>query len=110
MHALRLPNAAAGTLLAVGVSQAADAITFVRLLLEHGPAAEANPLAATLAAQGHLGLLLLAKALVVVLVVLVVLLGQRRYPVAMALMATVGVGAGLLGASSNVFVLLQSSG
>ncbi len=107
MRSLRLPHAAAAVLLGVGAAQASDAITFVRLLMEHGTAAEANPIAASLAGSGMLGLLLVAKALVVVLVVGVVLLGSRRYPAAAALVATLGVGAGLLGATSNVLVLLH---
>ena len=107
MRSLRLPHAAAAVLLGVGAAQASDAITFVRLLIDHGTAAEANPIAATLAGSGMLGVLLLAKAMVVVLVVGVVLAGWRRYPVAAALVATLGVGAGLLGATSNVLVLLH---
>jgi hypothetical protein len=107
MLTFRLPHAAAATLLGVGAAQASDAITFVRLLIEHGTAAEANPIVATLAGSGMLGLLLVAKMLVVALVVGVVLLGWRRYPVAAGVVATLGVFAGLLGATSNVLVLLH---
>jgi hypothetical protein len=107
MTTIRLPHAAAATLLAVGAAQASDGITFVRLLIEHGPAAEANPIVAALASAGMLGLLLVAKVAVVALVVGVVLLCCRRYPIAAGLVATLGVFAGLLGATSNVFVLLH---
>jgi hypothetical protein len=107
MSTLRLPHAAAATLLAVGAAQASDAITFVRLMLDHGPAAEANPLASALAAGGWLPGLLAAKVLVVALVVGMVFAGARRYPLATALVVTLGVEAGLLGATSNVLVLLH---
>ena len=107
MLAFRLPHAAAATLLGVGAAQASDAITFLRLLASHGVAAEANPLAATLAAAGLLPVLLVAKALVVLLVVGTVFLGAQRYPYASAAVLTLGIGAGLLGATSNVLVLLN---
>ena len=109
MHVItrHLPHPAAGTLLAVGAAQAADAITFVRLMIAHGPAAEANPLVAHLVASGSLGLLLAAKVAVVLLVSGVMLLGWRRYPLASAAVATLGVAAGILGATSNVLVLVH---
>src|SRR3954452_18136749 len=109
MTTFRLPHAAAATLLGVGAAQASDAITFIRLLIEHGTAAEANPIVAALAGSGMLGLLLVAKGVVVAMVVGVVLLGWRRYPVAAGLVATLGVFAGLLGATSNVLVRLHPS-
>jgi hypothetical protein len=107
MRTLRIPHVAAAVLLGVGVAQASDAITFVRLLVEHGPAAEANPLAATLAGLGLLPLLLVAKAATVGLVVAMAAVGWQRYPLATAAVATLGVFAGLLGATSNVLVLLD---
>jgi len=109
MPTFRLPHVAAATLLGVGVAQASDAITFLRLMLEHGGAAEANPIVAAIAGSGAAPLagLLLAKVLVVALVVSAVLAGWRRYPLATAAVVTLGVGAGLLGATSNVLVLLN---
>jgi hypothetical protein len=107
MRALRVPHVAAAVLLAVGVAQATDGITFVRLLIEHGTAAEANPVAATLAGLGLLPLLLVAKAAVVGLVVMVAVAGWQRHPLATAAVATLGVAAGLIGATSNVLVLLD---
>ena len=107
MPTLRLPHLAAATLLGVGAAQATDAITFVRLMLDHGPAAEANPLAAHLMGSGMLGTLLLAKVATVLLVLAAVLVAQHRYPWVAALVVTVGVGAGLIGATSNVLVLLH---
>jgi hypothetical protein len=103
----RLPHVAAAVLLGVGLAQATDAITFVRLLVEHGSAAERNPVAASLAAVGLLPLLLLGKAAVVGLVVAVALYGWQRHPLVTAAVATLGVAGGLLGATSNVLVLLD---
>ncbi len=107
MSNVRLPHVAAAALLAVGSAQATDAITFLRLQLAHGAAAEANPVVASLARSGMLDVLLLAKVVVVLFVVGVVLLGWRRHPLATALLMTFAVGAGLVGAASNVFVLLN---
>jgi hypothetical protein len=106
---LRVPHAVAGVLLAVGAAQAADAVTFLRLMRDVGPAAEANALVATVARAGQLPALVAAKVGLVGLIVLVVALVGRRYPVAGALVATLAVGAGLLGAWSNVWVLLGPS-
>lgn len=106
-RSLRVPHAAAGVLLAAGSAQAADTVTFLRMLHDVGPAAEGNPWVAASAAGGHLLPLVAAKAGLVALVVLVVLLGAVRYPVAGALVATLAVAAGLLGAFTNVHVLLD---
>lgn len=105
--ALNRPRAAVAVLLAAGSAQAADAITFVRLMLDHGPAAEGNAWVAAAVGEGHLLPLLAAKAGVVGLVVLAVALLDARYPVAGALVATVAVAGGLVGAWSNVLVLLE---
>ena len=104
---VRLPHVAAAVLLGVGVAQATDAITFIRLLAEHGTAAEANPVAATLAGLGLLPLLIAAKAAVVGLVVMTAVAGWQRHPFVTAAAATVGVVAGLVGATSNVLVLID---
>lgn len=103
---LRTPHAAAGVLLAAGSAQGADLVTFLRMVRDHGLAAEANPIVVFLASSGHPALLLAGKVAVVGLVVASVALGVRRYPLAGALVATVAVAAGLLGAFSNVLVLL----
>jgi hypothetical protein len=107
MRSPRIPHVAAIVLLGVGIAQASDAITFIRLLAEHGPAAEANPLAATLAGLGLLPVLIFAKVGVVGLVVAVAMAGWQRHPLATAVVTTFGVAAGLAGATSNVLVLLH---
>jgi hypothetical protein len=69
------PRAAFGILLAVGSAQAADAVTFLRMIRDHGAAAEGNPLVAHAATMGAVAPLLLAKAGLVALVVGVFALG-----------------------------------
>jgi hypothetical protein len=92
-------------LLAVGSAQGADALTFVRMVREHGIRAEANPFVATLAAGGDLAALVAAKAALVVVIVTVFAIVATRHPVGAALVATAGVVAGLIGAYSNVAVI-----
>jgi hypothetical protein len=104
-HRPRTPNAAAGMLLAVGSAQGADALTFVRMVRDHGIRAEANPVVATLAAGGDLGAIVMAKAALVVLVVAVFAVVVARHPVVACLIATAAVVAGLVGAYSNVAVI-----
>ena len=104
------PRAAAGMLLAVGTAQGADAITFVRMVRDEGLRAEANLLVAYLASFGDLLPLVLLKAVLVVLVVAVFALIARRYPVGGSVVATVAVIAGLVGAYSNVAVIVGPAG
>lgn len=100
------PPPVAALLLAVGVAQLADGITCLRMLADQGLAAERNPLVAGLAAAGAPGLLLVLKVALVIEVVAVCALLGRRAPVAAAMVAAVGMAAGLIGAFSNVAVLL----
>jgi hypothetical protein len=101
----RTPNAAAGMLLAVGSAQGADALTFVRMIRDHGIGAEANPIVAALAAGGDLVAMVAVKAALVALVVAIVVIVAARHPVIACLIATVAVAAGLVGAFSNVAVI-----
>ena len=95
-------------LLAVGSAQGADALTFLRMIRDHGVRAEANPFVAGLAAGGDLAAVVAAKAALVVLVVAVFAIIAARHPVAASLIATAGVVAGLVGAFSNVAVIAGS--
>jgi hypothetical protein len=96
-------------LLAIGAAQAADAITFLRMLRDHGIAAEANPLVAHLAGIGSSGPLMLLKTLLVVEVVCIVVVVGRRFPLVGAMVATIAVIAGLVGAYSNLAVIVAAS-
>jgi hypothetical protein len=102
----RTPHHAAGLLLAIGSAQMADAITFVRMVRDHGIEAELNPLVAGLAAMGASPLLLLLlKVLLVIEVVAISAIIARQLPAAGAVVATIAVVAGLVGAFSNVAVI-----
>ena len=101
----RLPNAAAGMLLAVGSTQGTDALTFVRMVRDHGIGAEANPLVAALAAGGDLLAMVAAKAALVVMIVAIFAVVVARHPVVACLIATAAVAAGLVGAYLNVAVI-----
>lgn len=96
--------------LAVASAQAADAVTFVRMIRDRGVAAEANPFVARVASFGDLAPLIVAKAALVLLVVGVFVLLVRRNPVAGSLVATLAVVAGLIGAYSNVAVIVAPAG
>ena len=102
----RTPNAAAGMLLAVGSAQGADALTFVRMVRDHGIGAEANPFVAALAAGGDLVAMVAVKAALVALVVAIFALVVARHPLVACLVATLAVAAGLVGAFSNVAVIV----
>jgi len=104
MHA-RVRLAVAAIILAVGSAQAADTITFVRLMADHGPRAEGNPLVA--AGVLSLGVLPLvaAKVALVVLVVAVFAIVVRTHSRLGSAVATAGTAGGLIGAFANVAAL-----
>lgn len=106
----RIPNAAAGMLLAVGSAQGADALTFVRMVRDHGIRAEANPIVAALAAGGDLGAMVVAKAALVVMIVAIFAVVVARHPVVACVIATAAVAAGIVGAYSNVAVITGPGG
>jgi hypothetical protein len=97
--------AAAAILLAVGSAQGADLVTFLRLMLEHGAAAEANPLAHAGAAQLGLLPLIVAKVALVVFVTSVFVVVVTTRPRVGLGVAAAAVTAGLVGAFSNVLAL-----
>jgi hypothetical protein len=101
----RLPRAGVAMFVAVAAAQAADALTFVRMVQDHGIRAEGNPIVAHLLEQGSVVPLLIVKLMLIVLVVGVFELLVRRYPIAGSLIGTVAVVAGLIGAWSNVHVI-----
>jgi hypothetical protein len=98
--------AALAVLIAVGVAQASDLLTFLRMVSIAGIAAELNPLVARGADTLGFVPLILAKAALVVLVGAVFAIVARSHRRAAATVATVGTVAGLLGAFSNVFAII----
>jgi len=104
-HRLVTPRPIITVLIAVTAAQLADLITFVRLMLDHGALAEANPLVH----HGVLGMgpqpFIVAKVILVLFIAASFsVVGKKRAKTA-HLVATVAVVAGLIGAYSNVFAL-----
>jgi hypothetical protein len=94
-----------GVLLAVAVAQLGDIVTFARMIAVHGWAAEANPLVhETAALAGFPGLVIVKTAVVVLVASTFAILARSNARLA-AVVAAVGVVAGILGATSNVLAL-----
>jgi hypothetical protein len=97
--------------IAATFAQLLDLGTFVRMVMQHGVAAEANPLVASLLADHGLPLVAAAKlaALSLIIGVIAVLArsdGRKKYPRLALTVATLAVVAGLLGGISNVAVIV----
>jgi hypothetical protein len=97
----RLIPAATAALIAVGVGQLADLITFTGMVRVHGANAEANPLARAALEMG-LPTVVALKALLILLVLAIFVADSRRHPRTAAMLVTIATMAGLLGAASNV--------
>ena len=92
-------------LVAITLSQLADLITFLRLIVEHGARAEANPLVQ----HGVNGLgaapFVIAKVALVILVAATFSIMIRRRTRVASLVVTAATLAGIVGAYSNVIAL-----
>ncbi len=92
-------------LLSVGIAQAGDLLTFIRMILTVGVHAEANPLV-----RGGVGIvgiegLVVMKIALVLFVVATFAFVYRFHPRVALLVATVGTAAGLIGTVSNIIAL-----
>jgi hypothetical protein len=96
MPALKVRPAVA-VIVAVGSAQAADLVTFLRLMADHGARAEVNPLVRAAAIDLGLLPLIVAKAAFAIVV--------RTRIVAGSLVVAAATIAGLVGAYSNVLAL-----
>jgi hypothetical protein len=89
-------------LVVLAFTHATDYLTFVRMVLAHGIAAEANPIVVLIATELGVGALTLAKASAVLLIVSTVVVVQRTRPrMAWAAIAA-GIAAGTVGTVSNL--------
>ena len=91
--------------LAIGLlilAHAADYVTFLVMIMEHGLTAEANPLVVTLLRDHGLLILTMAKTSVVLLVASVFLVVVRTRPRLAGTVLSIGVILGSVGALSNV--------
>jgi hypothetical protein len=94
-----------GVLVAVGVAQLADLVTFVRLMGVHGVAAELNPLVAHGFDQLGIVPLIAGKLALIVLIAAVFAIVARRRARLSTAVASAGMVAGILGAYSNIAAL-----
>ena len=102
----RLALAALAVLIAVGLAQFADYLTFVRMIAVAGVGAELNPLVVRGLETLGMVALAVAKLALVVLVAAVFAVVARSHGQMAGVVATTGTVAGLVGAFSNVFALV----
>lgn len=100
-----LALAAVAVLVAVGVAQMADLLTFQRMIAMAGTGAELNPLVARGAETVGIASLAIAKTALIVLVASSFAIVARNHRRVAALVATFGTLAGLVGALSNVLAI-----
>ena len=99
----RIANVAIAGLVAIGLGQSADLVTFVHMITSGGLGTEANPIVIQLARSLGLPTLLLLKiALVPFLALIFVALARIHASRLAASVVTIAVIAGLFGALSNV--------
>lgn len=102
----RIAHVAIAGLIAIGIGQSADLVTFVRMITAGGLGAEANPIVIHLADSVGLPILLLLKiALVPFLALIFVVLARMRFSRLAATVVTIATLAGLFGALTNVMTI-----
>ena len=92
-------------LLAVGIAQAGDLLTFMRMIALRGPGAEANPIVAHILLNVGLPALVLLKVGLVVMVGLTFAIVVKRHQWVAAFVATLATVVGLVGAASNILAI-----
>jgi len=102
----RIANIALAGLIAIGLGQLADLVTFVHMISAGGLATEANPVVHQLAGSVGLSTLLLIKlALIPFLALVFVALARMRSTWLAASVVTLATLAGLFGALTNVLTV-----
>ncbi len=97
--------AIAGVLVAVVAGQGSDLLTFMGMMLVHGPAAEANPLVGHAVITFGLPAVIAIKIALIVFVVATFAIVARDHRRTAAFVATVGTVVGLIGAYSNILAM-----
>jgi hypothetical protein len=92
-------------LIAVGAAQAADLMTFARMIRVAGIASELNPVVGSGLVHFGVPVLIAAKVALVVLVLAIATILARRHLGLAATVLTLATFAGLVGALSNVLAL-----
>ena len=102
----RMANVAIAGLVAIGLGQSADLVTFVHMITAGGLGTEANPIVIHLAGSLGLPILLLLKiALVPFLALIFVVLARMHSSRLAGSVVTIATIAGLFGALSNVMTI-----
>ncbi len=97
--------AGVSVLVAAGIAQAGDLVTFIRMIAVRGPAAEANPLVAHLLATAGLPMLVAMKVGLIAFVVLTFAVVVKRHRWIAAFVATLATVVGVVGAMSNLLAI-----
>ena len=97
--------AAVSVLLAVGIAQAGDLLTFIGMVALRGPGAEANPIVAHLLENLGLPALVFLKIGLVGMVAITFAMAARNHQFVAAFVATLATVVGVVGAASNIIAL-----
>jgi hypothetical protein len=94
-----------GVFIAVATAQGSDLVTFLQMMVVHGPAAEANPIVGHAVATLGIPFVVVAKIGLILFVVATFAIVSRRYQRVAALVATLATVAGIIGAYSNILAM-----
>jgi hypothetical protein len=97
--------AGVSVLLAVGIAQAGDLVTFIGMIAVRGPGAEANPIVSHLLENLGLPALVLLKVGLVAMVGLTFAIVVKHHQWVAAFVATLATVVGVVGAASNILAL-----
>jgi hypothetical protein len=97
--------AAVSVLLAVGIAQAGDLLTFIGMVALRGPGAEANPIVSHVLESLGLPALVFLKIGLVGMVAIVFTMAARSHQYVAAFVATLATVVGVIGAASNLIAL-----
>ena len=92
-------------LVAAGVAQAGDLVTFIRMITLRGPGAEANPIVAHLLATAGLPMLVAVKIALIAFVIFTFAIVVKRHRWVAAFVATLATIVGVVGAMSNLLAI-----
>jgi hypothetical protein len=97
--------AGVSVLVAAGIAQAGDLVTFIRMIAVRGPGAEANPIVSHLLATAGLPILVVVKLALIAFVIFTFAIVARRHQWVAAFVATLATVVGVVGAMSNILAL-----
>jgi hypothetical protein len=97
--------AGVSVLLAVGLAQAGDLVTFIGMIAVRGPGAEANPIVAHILQTLGLPALVLLKVCLVAMVGLTFVIVTKSHQWVAAFVATLATVVGVVGAASNILAI-----